>query len=262
VNTKDAKFSAPSRKRREEIKSSDDQVYAKVDPKVMVPFASAPGRLPRSVVVEKTKKLYQAFNLQAILDEVGIEWQNPKAALGAWMPLELFDNSDFEDRLPEDWLEIIKESNNKPLRGRMLCSDPDNEEQYIWREVKVTGYDPTKKLYKVTYDNTTSTVHKLKLFIESEDPRIFANRFVSAYYRRAYADSLIRYNFYIENMPTDEIPGLSNEQIDKMINQATAIRSFNGREILNGQNLITEINSDFTRTMNKISEVRHEVYKE
>jgi len=232
-------------------------VYAKVDPKVMVPFASAPGRLPRSVVVEKTKKLYQAFNIQTILDEVGIEWQNPKAAPGAWMPLELFDNSDFEDRLPEDWLEIIKQSENKPLKGKMLCSDPDHADQYIWREVKVTGYDPIKKLYEVSYDNTTTTIQKLKLFIESEDPRTFANRFISAYYRRAYADSLIRYNFYIENMPTEEIPELSNEQTSKMINQATNIRSFNKGELVDPKSLVNEINEEFARTMNKIIFDKH-----
>ena len=80
---------------------------------------------------------------------------------------------------------------------------------------------------------------------------------MSAYYRRAYADSLIRYNYYIENMPTDEIPELSNEQIAKIITQALTARSFKGKSQLDTQPLINEVNIDFAKTMNKIIFDKH-----
>ncbi len=86
---------------------------------------------------------------------------------------------------------------------------------------------------------------------------MFVNRYVSAYYRRAYADSLIRYNYYIENMPTDEIPELSNEQIAKIITQALTARSFKGKSQLDTQPLINEVNTDFAKTMNKIIFDKH-----
>jgi dynein heavy chain len=46
---------------------------------------------------------------------------------------------------------------------------------------------------------------------DEEDPRLFAKRFKKAYMSRIYADSMIRYNYYIENMPTHQIPEVDNE---------------------------------------------------
>eukprot|EP01022_Parablepharisma_sp_SALTPOND_P028499 TRINITY_DN71064_c2_g1_i1.p1 TRINITY_DN71064_c2_g1~~TRINITY_DN71064_c2_g1_i1.p1 ORF type:complete len:4083 (+),score=665.19 TRINITY_DN71064_c2_g1_i1:2435-14683(+) len=224
----------------------------------MVPFAVAPGRLPRSIVVEKTNKLYQSFVIEALLDEIGVEWRNPKLAPGSWLPIEGFDNADFECRLPEEWVELVKESGGKPLKGRALCKDPTKDGMYIWRPVKITGYNKLKQLFEIVLDNsTTACIHRVKLYIEGEDPRVFANRFAGAYYRRAYADSLIRYNYYIENMPTDEIPELSNEQIAKVITQALTARSFKGKSQLDTQPLINEVNADFAKTMNKIIFDKH-----
>jgi len=40
---------------------------------------------------------------------------------------------------------------------------------------------------------------------------MFAQRVTKAYQDRIYADSIIRYNFYIDNMPTDDLPELDPE---------------------------------------------------
>ena len=226
----------------------------------MVPFATVAGRLPRAVVVEHTTKLYQAFTVEEILDELEIKWRNPKDAPGSWLPIEGFDSEDFETRSPEEWVDIIRQAGNKPLKALALCKDPNNEETCAWCPVKVVGYDPERELYKIEFVNPPSIggfIHRVKLFIYSEDPRVFANRYASAYYRRSYADSLIRYNYYIENMPTDEIPELSNEQITKMITQAMTARSFRGKSRLDTQSLINEVNTDFAKIMNKIIFDRH-----
>lgn len=58
-------------------------------------------------------------------------------------------------------------------------------------------------------------------------------------------------------MPTDEIPELSNEQVAKIITQALTARSFKGKSQLDTQPLITEVNSDFAKTMNKIIFDKH-----
>jgi dynein heavy chain len=45
-------------------------------------------------------------------------------------------------------------------------------------------------------------MHRIFILFDDEDPREFAKRFKVAYETRAMADSLLKYNFYIENMPT------------------------------------------------------------
>jgi hypothetical protein len=121
VDTRDLRLYSPSKRKREGAdKDAKEEGFARVEPKVMVPFVVAPGRLPRAIVVEKTQKLYQGFALDALLDEIGVEWRNPKIAPGSWLPLEAFDNNDFESRLAEEWMEIIKEAGGKPLLGRVF----------------------------------------------------------------------------------------------------------------------------------------------
>jgi len=49
------------------------------------------------------------------------------------------------------------------------------------------------------------------LLFNAEDPRIFAQRVAQAHQERIYADSQIRYNFFIDNMPNQELPELDSE---------------------------------------------------
>jgi hypothetical protein len=125
VDTREVRILSPSRRTREfERKHQEDQLFAHPDPKIFVPYALTIGRLPREVVIERTLKLYSGFVLEKLLDELGVEWRNPKKAPGSWLPLEAFDNSDFEPRLAHEWLEVMRANGNKPLRGRVshLCS--------------------------------------------------------------------------------------------------------------------------------------------
>ena len=46
---------------------------------------------------------------------------------------------------------------------------------------------------------------------DAEDPRKFVRRLDVAIKNRIYADSLIRYNYYIDNMPTQDLSELDTE---------------------------------------------------
>jgi dynein heavy chain len=61
-------------------------------------------------------------------------------------------------------------------------------------------------------------LHRIFLLFDEEDPRIFARRFKQAYQNRINADSLIKYNYYIENMPTHQIPEIDNEEVNRILN--------------------------------------------
>jgi hypothetical protein len=58
------------------------------------------------------------------------------------------------------------------------------------------------------------------LFCNAEDPRIFAQRVAKAHRDRKYADAQIRYNFYIDNMPTDGLLELDSEQTSRILSMA------------------------------------------
>ncbi len=175
MDTRDLRLYSPSKRRRDEAKEADRNQFAYVEPKVMVPYAAAPGRLPREVVVDKTKKLYKSFNVEALLDEVGVEWQNPKAAPGSWLPVEAFDNTDFESRLADEWLEVIKEGGNKPLRGRALWKD-GKEGLGSWKDVKVVGYNRARDMFEVLMDDSPAPmlIHRVRLYFEVR-PRLLRN---------------------------------------------------------------------------------------
>lgn len=66
--------------------------------------------------------------------------------------------------------------------------------------------------------------------------------------RRVYADSLIRYKQFIENMPNQEGDELDIEKIRKLEKQAMGKRL----EGSDTSELIVEINKDYQNTMNKI----------
>jgi len=56
-------------------------------------------------------------------------------------------------------------------------------------------------------------VPRVGLCFSAEDPFVFARRHVDAHANRARAESLLRYNLYIDCMPTEDIPPLSTEQV-------------------------------------------------
>lgn len=63
-----------------------------------------------------------------------------------------------------------------------------------------------------------------------------------------YADSLIRYNYLIDNMPLHDLSELDTEQKKRIESLAKTKKLEN----LETTALTLEVNSDFGRTMNKI----------
>ena len=55
---------------------------------------------------------------------------------------------------------------------------------------------------------SSSTVSRIQLCFDVEDPRKFAKRVASAYQQRIHSDSLIGYNYYIDNMPIQDLNDL------------------------------------------------------
>jgi hypothetical protein len=55
-------------------------------------------------------------------------------------------------------------------------------------------------------------LHRLYICLDAEDPRKYVLRVANAFQQRVYADSIIRYNFFIDQMSKDDLSDLDTEQ--------------------------------------------------
>ena len=74
---------------------------------------------------------------------------------------------------------------------------------------------------------------------------------------RIYADSMIRYNYYIENMPTHQIPEVDNEQVNRVLSLTQNTKALRGKSSSDTTTLLSEVNFDFAKSMNKIIFDKH-----
>ena len=99
-----------------------------------------------------------------------------------------------------------------------------------WRPVLINDYDEETQKYSGYWDSEAVEereyveLSRINLLYNSEDPRIFAQRVAQAHSERIYADSQIRYNFFIDFMPVQELADLDTEQKARIMKMATASR--------------------------------------
>lgn len=120
-------------------------------------------------------------------------------------------------------------------------------------------YLPKTDRYEGFWENTREKVRLARIFIffDEEDPRIFARRFRAAYNKRINADALIKYNYYIENMPKHQIPEVEVDQVNRVLSMTQNSKALRGKSSADTTTLLNEVNVDFAKTMNKIIFDKH-----
>jgi dynein heavy chain len=71
------------------------------------------------------------------------------------------------------------------------------------------------------------------------------------------AESLIKYNFYIENMPTHQIPEIENDKVNRILGMTQNTKQLRGKSSSDTTSLLSEVNFEFAKTMNKIVFDKH-----
>ncbi|CAF4290444.1 unnamed protein product, partial [Rotaria sp. Silwood2] len=167
-----------------EFKRSDVYLEKTIEPKVFMPFYTAPYTLPRKVEIERRKRLYLSLDLPTLLQERNIDTNKlmPKyvpadqivtlnipnedpAPFDPFLPLHYFDDTDFEIWTPQAWLTLGHDpltGLNKPLPGIALLPDvpaseindiKDSSLHFNWRNVSIHDYDTEKQLWLITTDD-------------------------------------------------------------------------------------------------------------
>ena len=220
----------------------------------MEPFVPIPGKPPRKVVIDRQRKLFASLNIEELLMELeGINYKEPQKRQEDWLPLEPFDDNEYDCRTPHEWIQLGYNEDGKfePVAGKGLWRDEEGRGH--WRKVLVYKYDEERELFEGVWDGTPEKCEltRINLLFDAEDPRIFAQRVAKAHKERMYADSQIRYNYFIDNMPTQELLELDTEQVGRVLAMATASRFLKGKNI-DTNPIMADVSLDYHRTMNKI----------
>ena len=111
------------------------------DPKVQVPYKVDSGMTPRKLEIERRKRQYSKLSkdLESLLVQHCVSTQelmpitdrtskallssstrgsDPTPVFPSFLPLEIFDNTEFDSRTPEEWLQLGKGS----LMHRLTCT--------------------------------------------------------------------------------------------------------------------------------------------
>uniref|UniRef100_A0A8C3XBZ8 Dynein axonemal heavy chain 1 n=1 Tax=Cyanoderma ruficeps TaxID=181631 RepID=A0A8C3XBZ8_9PASS len=256
----------------EDLTESDFPVQS-FNPKVQIPFKRVPGQNPRKVEVERKRRLYLSFDIAELLASKGIDSnqlmprhydpdnippieETKDTVFPIYLPLQVFDNDEFDCRTPEEWISLGLEpgcSDRKPVPGKALLptddvlghEDPKNQELiYKWIDVGVLDYDKETDLYLVHKTDKKGLVRdeegrpilnggitpegrapllpcqywvaRVCLQFLAEDPQVFAERVAAADSLRKKTQGLLMYHLYVDCMPTEGQDAINDKSLQRM----------------------------------------------
>ncbi|CAM4703272.1 unnamed protein product [Lepidochelys kempii] len=256
-----------------EILAKSDYPLQAFKPKVQLPFQGLPGQCPRKIEIERRRRLYLKLDIAQLLANEGIDsnqlmprHQDPDnmptieqkrdPLFPIYLPLQIFDDEEYDCRTPEEWLLLGLEpgsQDRKPVPGKALLptddqlghEDPKSHELiYKWVSVGVLDYDKETKLYLVHKTNERGMVRdeegrpilnggvtpegraplmpcqywvpRVRLLFLAEDPHVFAQRVVSANTLRKKTQALLLYNLYVDCMPVDGLRSINEKSLGRM----------------------------------------------
>ncbi|KAG2500939.1 hypothetical protein HYH03_000764 [Edaphochlamys debaryana] len=126
----------------------------------------------------------------------------------SYMPLELFDNLDYEPYTPDEWVEQGCDNGCVPAETMIYNVASD---AYVWMDCSVVGWDPEERMFETTFESATGTgtkikkVKRLNLRFRDEDHALFERRVAEAKAAREEAEQQLRLFFYIDSLALVEV---------------------------------------------------------
>lgn len=226
-------------------------------PKLQVPWATVPGQPPRIVRLEREKKYYAEQDVEQLLRDEGIDFSLPDPAgpdlypcrLG--MPLEIFDNTDFETRNPEEWV-ALGQRENRGVPAKVF-HEGGEVGAGRWVPAEMREYDAASETYLVSISATGAQKWLPRLYIcfAAENPFLHVARIVDALKRRYESEEQMIYNLRVDCMPLEDMPSLDHGQLQRLINQALSTNTLRSSEKSENEVLAPlchEVNVEYMRT--------------
>ncbi|EFC47930.1 hypothetical protein NAEGRDRAFT_78559 [Naegleria gruberi] len=187
------------------------------EPKVYVPYKHSPGAIPRQVIVERLRRQYEQQDIEELLRNEGIDYSKPitpERKYELYLPLDAFDNTDFDIRQPHEWIKQGLDEDGKFIYVPAMALQA-KEGVGNWHYCKVYDVDEVNNKYLVDFVNQEGNriwLPRIYVMFLAENPVNFAKRVAHAHKSRKVAESLIRYFLYIEHMPSDDSSPLTEDQ--------------------------------------------------
>ena len=113
-----------------------------------------------------------------MLKDVGIDYSRP---INAWLPIEPFDNFNFDERLPSEWIEFCHAAGTEDPEGVPaigLYHDPTDETVGKWLPCLIYTYEEDMNVYRGVWEDNKGPLElpKIHLMFISEDPTKFVSR--------------------------------------------------------------------------------------
>lgn len=192
--------------------------------------------------------------LAKLLEDRGVDYATANADRDVQLPLEAFDDTTMCSRTPEEWVKLMRDPVSDvpmPLACRALKLNEDGSGR--WQNAIAHGWDVSSMRYLVKWANgEDDKVLAPHLLFDGDDPILFADRLAKALRNRRYANSLLKYHFFIESMPEDRSRRMSRDSMARMVSLARAVKSLNWDK-----------HSDFADILDKLQEsLKEEVHRE
>ena len=225
---------------------------AYINPKVNEPHELIPGRPPRKVMIDRMKKIYLTINIETLLKNISIDFSKSDS-LENWLPLEFFEDKDLDIYKPEEWLKKATDNFNNILYIPGVGLHRDDTGVGTWRRVLINSYDIIKDKFEGVWDGTEERckLSKIYLLFDAENPFLFSKKVSLASIEREKAESVIRYNFFIDKMVLDNLPDIVEDQkirLRKGIERIPYLKM----EPKFIDDLLKELNLNYLRSTNKI----------
>ncbi|KXZ43278.1 hypothetical protein GPECTOR_96g744 [Gonium pectorale] len=126
----------------------------------------------------------------------------------SYMPLELFDNLEYDAHTPEEWVQLGASKGGTPAETVIYNVASD---AYVWTECSVTAWDEMERTFIVTLNSAanagtiTKKVKRLNLRFKAESPALFERRLTEAKVAREEAEQQLRLFFYIDSLAILEV---------------------------------------------------------
>ncbi|KAL0223335.1 hypothetical protein P9112_002725 [Eukaryota sp. TZLM1-RC] len=252
-----------------------------VRPKVYAPFKTPSGQVPRRVLIERKRRLYLSLNVEELLYERGVFYNEPPhevlsrfvppsedptsptvlsryvkhhPKIKRYLPLDVFDDSLFDERTLDEYISVAPtDSAGTPFLPVLALRYNNSTSTYQWVSGTVSPIVSLDK-FSVCFSDTdqTADLPRLSVYIKGDDPSKFADRIAHAHDLRSSAEAHIRYKMYIENMPGDDFQESCFNFIPRLTRLLTNfnLESNDLKQVL--ENSINEIKKEYIFSINKL----------